>query len=84
MFRSQCLQVYKYRVRGEEGFSQSDVEEVFERRIRQEQEYLRGFSQQELAVSFLSGRGDGRHMVKDQMTMTCRLNSYIIIIDIYF
>ncbi len=60
MFRSQCL-VYKYRVRGEEGFSQSDVEEVFERQIRQEQEYLRGFSQQELAVSFLSGRGDGRH-----------------------
>ncbi len=41
---------YKYRVRGEEGFSQSDVEEVFERRIRQEQEYLRGFSQQELSA----------------------------------
>ncbi len=42
---------YKYRVRGEEGFSQSDVEEVFERRIRQEQEYLRGFSQQELSAN---------------------------------
>ncbi|XP_064392401.1 uncharacterized protein LOC135340046 [Halichondria panicea] len=42
---------YKYRVRGEEGFSQSDVEEVFERRIRQEQEYLRAFSQLELSAS---------------------------------
>ncbi len=41
---------YKYRVRGEEGFSQSDVEEVFERRIRQEQEYLSEFSSQELSA----------------------------------
>ena len=30
---------YKYRVRGEEEFSQSDVEEVFERRLRLQQEY---------------------------------------------
>ncbi len=39
---------YKYRVRGEEEFSQSDVEEVFERRIQQEQEFFKGLSSQEL------------------------------------
>lgn len=39
---------YKYRVRGEEGFSQSDVEEVFERRIKQEQEFFKGLTSQEL------------------------------------
>ncbi len=33
---------------GKEEFSQSDVEEVFERRIQQEQKFYKGFSQQEL------------------------------------
>ena len=35
--RSACK--YRYRVRGEEVFSQCQVEEVFERRLRQEQEF---------------------------------------------
>ena len=34
---------YKYRVRGEEGFSQSQVEEIFDRRLQQEQEYRQLF-----------------------------------------
>ena len=42
-----CACKYKYRVRGEEGFSQSDVEEVFERRLRLQQEYT-GRQEQEM------------------------------------
>ena len=34
---------YKYRVRGEEGFSQSQVEEIFDRRLQQEQEHRQLF-----------------------------------------
>ena len=33
-----CARKYKYRVRDEEGFSQNDVEEVFERRLQLQQE----------------------------------------------
>ena len=46
---------YKYRVRGEEGFCQSDVEEVFERRLKQEQEYTRRFRDREMNASHYNG-----------------------------